>query len=252
MHHLRWNLQNGNLRLIFFLFLQFLGSLVSKHELLLGLNLLGDEHLRELALDEIHLGWQLGRLGVRKFAVEAALFAVSGHKVELLRAFTVRLSLVAVRSEEGLNLVQYLLVAFILVIVLVAVLVDLSQKLKLLMEHLCCLTLSLHFFLSVVLCVVLTVSLDQTKKVYAELFAHIQIEPMLVEEKLEQLLHQLIRDLAVPDCVDQGALRFPSTKLHPVHVEVFHGQEGVENIELSRNISSSQGGTEQVIVIGQF
>ena len=162
LHHLRWNLQNGDLRLLFFVFSQFFGSLIRKHELFLCLHSLSGEHESELVLYELHLRWQLGRLGVHELAVEAAIFAIPGHKVELLRAFTVGLSLVTVRSEEGLNLIQHLLEAAILVEVRVAVLVDLCQKLKLLMERLGCLALGLHLFSAVIRCVVLAVSLDQT------------------------------------------------------------------------------------------
>ena len=56
---------------------------------------------------------------------------------------------------------------------------------------------------------------------------------MLVDEKLEQLLHQLIINLATPDAFDQGTLCFPSTRLLPIHVEVLHFQEGVEYVKLS-------------------
>ena len=156
------------------------------------------------------------------------------------------------RSEEGLNLILHLLEAVILFEVRVAVLVDLCQKPKLLMEHLSCLVLVLLLCSTLIRCIVLAVYLDQAQKVHAELFALIQIESMLVDEKLEQLLYLLIRYLAAPNAFDQGALRFPSTRLHRIHVEASHGQEGVKNFELSRYVSDVQCGTEQVIVIRQI
>ena len=75
---------------------------------------------------------------------------------------------------------------------------------------------------------------------------------MLVDEKLEQLPHLLIFNLVTPDAFDQGALRFPSTRLHPIHVEVLHFQERVEDVELSRYVGGSQCGAKQVVVIRQI
>ena len=59
-----------------------------------------------------------------------------------------------------MDLIEHLLIAFILVEVRVAVGVDLCQKLELLMEHLSCLALGLPLLLCVIRCVVLTVPLD--------------------------------------------------------------------------------------------
>ena len=46
---------------------------------------------------------------------------------------------------------------------------------------------------------------------------------MFDNKKLEQLPHEIFRNLAVPDAVDQGTLGVSSTRLHSIHVEVLHG-----------------------------
>ena len=146
--------------MILLVFCQVFCPLVNKHELSMRMYSLSDEHERELVLYELNLWWQLSRLGIHELASEAAIFTIPSHKVQILRAFTIGLRFFPVRSEERLDLIEHLLIAFILVEVRVTVGVDLCQKLELLMEHLSCLALGLPLLLCVIRCVVLTVPLD--------------------------------------------------------------------------------------------
>ena len=134
----------------------------------------------------------------------------------------------------------------------VAVGVHLCQQLEPLVEHLGCQTLGLQLLLGAVRCVVLTVPVDQIKKIHAKLFALIDIEAMLVNQQFEQRPHGLIWDLAIPNDVDQRILRVSSTRLHRIHIEVLHGQEGFKDTKLSGPVGLCQCLAQQVIMVLHF